>query len=172
MPGLHLTEAQVQRLCTADAPTAVSALRALVSAGFLSVTHDRAYVRTDIFSERTHPRWRPILCLVELANDGQDALTAASMAALRYATTLAVTNRARITALHVVPRPPRQTTSLDDLTQQLGRSVSAERLRDLIDVRAAAGSPNEELVRVARNIGAGLIVLAGASPARDRKSVV
>jgi hypothetical protein len=53
MPGLCLTGAQVQRLCTADAPTAMSALRALVSAGFLTATHEGAYMRSDIFKQRS-----------------------------------------------------------------------------------------------------------------------
>jgi hypothetical protein len=55
MPGLCLTEPQVQRLCTADAATAASALRALVSAGFLTVMADGAYARTDILRRRTRP---------------------------------------------------------------------------------------------------------------------
>jgi hypothetical protein len=55
MPGLCLTEPQVQRLCTADASTAASALRALVSAGFLTVMADGAYARTDILRRRTRP---------------------------------------------------------------------------------------------------------------------
>ena len=52
MPGLCLTEAQVQRLCTTDASTATSALRALVSAGFLTMMQDGAYARTDICRRR------------------------------------------------------------------------------------------------------------------------
>jgi nucleotide-binding universal stress UspA family protein len=139
---------------------------------------DGAYARTDILRRRAHPRptSRPtgapqvasgrILCLVDLENDGRDSLTATSMAALRYATTLAVASRARITALHVVPCPPQQTTSLTDITQRLRRSVSGEGLRDNVDVQTAAGSLNEELFRVARNIAAGLIVLAGDEPKR------
>jgi len=52
MPGLRLTETQVRRLCTSDAQTAASALRALVSAGFLTVMDDGSYVRTDVFRRR------------------------------------------------------------------------------------------------------------------------
>ena len=175
MPGLHLTEAQVQRLCASDGPTATSALRALVSAGFLTMTGDRAYARTDILrGNRVGPTTRPIgsphasgrriLCLVALENDNDEHLSADSLAALRYATALAVTHRARIVALHVVPRPQQQTTLLPDITQRLRRSVSGEGWRELIDVRVTAGSPNEELLRVARDIEAGLIVLAGDGP--------
>lgn len=181
MPGLHLTEAQVQRLCTSDAPTATSALRALVSAGFLTLTDDHAYARTDIFRGNRLPptarpmrlpqaRWRRILCLVAFENDSDEHLSAKSAAALRYATTLAVTSRARVVALHVVPRPQQPTTSLTDITQLLRRSVPADGLRELIDVRVTAGSPNEELLRVARDIEAGLIVLAGDGPDRTSPS--
>jgi len=183
MPGLQLTEAQVQRLCTSDAATASSALRALASAGFLTVM-DGAYARTDIFRGRAQPRptswstavpqaaWRRILCIVDLENDRRDSLTAKSMAALRYATTLAVTSRTRIIALHVVPRTQQQTTLLTDITQLLRRSVSGEALRELIDVRVTAGSPNEEILRVARDIEAGLIVLAADGPDRASPSAL
>jgi hypothetical protein len=48
MPGLRLTEAQVQRLCEASASTSASALRALVSAGFLRGLDDGSYRRADL----------------------------------------------------------------------------------------------------------------------------
>ena len=48
MPGLRLTEAQVQRLCDAGASSSASALRALVSAGFLHPRSDGSYVRADL----------------------------------------------------------------------------------------------------------------------------
>lgn len=48
MPGLRLSEAQVQRLCDVSAPTSASALRALVSAGFLRELDDGSYRRTDV----------------------------------------------------------------------------------------------------------------------------
>src|SRR5687768_907174 len=120
MPGLRLTEAQVLRLCATDACQAAPALRTLVSAGFLRLTDDGTYMRADVFTRPpdveparspkrvTRPSWRRILCLVEL--DKRDALSASAHAAQRYATTLAVTHRARVTALHVIPRPPRRGT--------------------------------------------------------------
>ena len=52
MPGLRLTEPQVERLCTADAFTSASALRALVSAGFLRPMADGSFGRTDVFVGR------------------------------------------------------------------------------------------------------------------------
>lgn len=48
MPGLRLTEPQVQRLCGVDPAMAASALRALVSAGFLQALDDGSYGRTDL----------------------------------------------------------------------------------------------------------------------------
>jgi hypothetical protein len=48
MPGLSLTEAQAQRLCTSKASTTTRALRALVSTGFLTVIDGGRYARTDI----------------------------------------------------------------------------------------------------------------------------
>jgi len=47
MPGLGLSEEQVQRLCGVSASTAASALRALVSAGFLRPLEDGSYRRAD-----------------------------------------------------------------------------------------------------------------------------
>ena len=175
MPGLRLTKAQVERLCTADGFTSASALRALVSAGFLTPMADGSYGRTDIVAgspevPRRHPRagaplsaWRRILCLVELEKEGRGPLSAAAYSALRYATTLAVTHRARITALQVVtpPSPP----SLTAVGEALRKSVFGETFRGLIDVHVAAGSVNEELIRVASDIHADLLVLGRAADA-------
>jgi hypothetical protein len=47
LPGLRLTEAQVQRLCDVNASTSASALRALVSAGFLHSDEDGSYRRAE-----------------------------------------------------------------------------------------------------------------------------
>src|SRR5688500_18965687 len=86
MPGLRLTKAQVERLCTADGFTSASALRALVSAGFLTPMADGSYRRTDVVAgspepPRPQPRvgtspspWRRILCLVELEKEGRGPL--------------------------------------------------------------------------------------------------
>jgi hypothetical protein len=51
MPGLRLTEAQVQRLCNATASTCVSALRTLTIAGFLRPLGDGTYGRADMAHE-------------------------------------------------------------------------------------------------------------------------
>jgi len=170
MPGLRLTEAQVERLCTADTLTSVSALRALVSAGFLRPMADGTYGRTDVLTGRQDtPRVRPstgmtlspwhrILCLVELENEGRGPLKAPAYSALRYATTLAVTHRARVTALQVVTSPSLR-ASLRAAAEMLRKTVFGEAFRGLIDVHVAAGSVNEELVRVATEVGADLIVL-------------
>jgi hypothetical protein len=48
MPGLRLTATQARRLCSVDAATCASALRALVSAGFLRPLEDGAYERSDL----------------------------------------------------------------------------------------------------------------------------
>jgi nucleotide-binding universal stress UspA family protein len=179
MPGLRLTSAQVRRLCAADAWTAASALRSLVSAGFLTVTTDGQYARTDIVAGRPATRsalrpqamstarvaWRRIVCLVEFEPTSRDALSAGSHAALRYATALAATHRARVTALHVIPASSQQTTSHGAIAKRLVGGVSGEGLRELIDVQAAAGSPSEELLRVATQTHADLIVLAAGEPA-------
>ena len=50
LPGLRLNEPQVQRLCNVNAATAASALRALVSAGFLDPLKDGHYRRADTTS--------------------------------------------------------------------------------------------------------------------------
>lgn len=49
MPGLHLTESQVQRLWNFDARTSQAVLHQLVAAGFLTA-HDNAYVLADAFA--------------------------------------------------------------------------------------------------------------------------
>ena len=169
MPGLRLTEAQVERLCTADALTSASALRALVSAGFLRPMADGSYGRTDVFAGRRDVArdrsstgivpspWHRILCLVELENEGRGPLKVPSYSALRYATTLAVTHRARITALQVVPPSPQP--SLTAAAEMLKKTVSGEAFRELIDVQVTAGSANEALVHVATEVRADLIVL-------------
>ena len=175
MPGLRLTKAQVERLCTTDELTSAAALRALVDAGFLIPMADGSYGRTDIVAgspevPRPQPRagappsaWRRILCLVELERDGRGALSTAAYSALRYATTLAVSQRARITALQVVtpPSPP----SLTAVGKALRKSVFGETFRGLIDVYVAAGSVSEELIRVATDIHADLIVLGRGADA-------
>jgi nucleotide-binding universal stress UspA family protein len=170
MPGLRLTEPQVERLCSADAPTSASALHALVSAGFLRPMADGSYGRTDLVTSdprdpldggraRTMPSpWRRILCLVDLDDENDNALSPAAHSALRYATTLAVTHRARITALQVVPQPPSE-SALTSVAEELRKSVFGEPFRGLIDVQVTAGSPNEEVTRVAKEIDADLIVI-------------
>ena len=169
LPGLRLTEPQVERLFAADLPTATAALHGLVSAGFLMPLPDGRYARTDLAASapagslvrgrgRHMPGpWRRILCPVDLERDTA-GLSTASHTALRYAARLAVTHRARVTALHVIspsPSGPARTSVTDRLTKR----VSAEPFRRLIDVRVASGSPNEEVMRVARDIDADLIVI-------------
>ena len=96
MPGLRLTEAQVQRLCDVSPATGASALRALVSAGFLRPLEDGSYRRADLppgfgasaSSGAMEAPWRRILCLIEFEDDTRECLTVASHSALSYATTL------------------------------------------------------------------------------------
>ena len=170
MPGLRLTEAQVQRLGYASASTSASALRALVSAGFLRALEDGSYQRADMaISSRTHstggvpPPWHHILCLVEFEDASHKSVTAASQSALCYATTLAVTQRARVTALHLVPRLPdtaaEQQTLLEQVRQDVRKHALAQTFPGLIDVHVDAGTTNEDLLRSARDIRADLIVL-------------
>jgi len=171
MPGLRLTTAQVERLCTADASTSASALHTLVSAGFLRPMPDGSYGRTDLATgvpsaplvgvrRRIMPSpWRRILCLVDLDDDSGNTLSSAARSALRYATTLAVTNRARITALQVMSQSPSD-PALTPTTDALRKSVVGEPFRGLIDVQVATGAPNEALARVAKDIEADLIVIA------------
>ena len=169
MPGLRLTTAQVERLADCDASTSASALHALVSAGFLKPLPDGSYGRADIASSapgNTSMReraailpspWRRLLCLVDRDGSGS-GLSTAARSALRYATTLAVTHRARITALQVIPEPVSRAAHAV-ATDELRRSISAERFRGLIDVQVATGSPDEEVARVANDIFADVIVL-------------
>jgi hypothetical protein len=51
LPGLRLTEAQVERLCAADGSSVAPALCALVSAGFLQAMPDGSFVRTDVAAD-------------------------------------------------------------------------------------------------------------------------
>lgn len=168
MPGLRLTEEQVQRLCDVSASTSASALRALVSAGFLHSADDGGYHRADVqfhsrsrsMSGEVNPPWRRILCLVEFENDGGGSLTAASHSALGYATALAGTHRTRVTVLHLVPKLPDGpedrlrfvTQAVDEVRRRVGSPA-------LIDVHVAEGSSNEEVLRSASEIGADLIVV-------------
>ncbi len=50
MPGLQLSEPQIERLWGLDAPTRESVLRALVGARFLRRTPRHTYVRMDLGS--------------------------------------------------------------------------------------------------------------------------
>ena len=190
LPGLRLTETQAQRLCSADASASASALRALVSAGFLRAFEDGRYGRSDIIMARSNatatpmsasrgvpgPPWRRILCLVDFGGGKGEPLDPVSHSALRYAIGLAVTHRARITALHVLPRLPQraalsagtvssvakeQQEFLAEVTRRLRTSVVGEAFRELIDVHVAVGTPHEELRRLAAEIQADLIVLGG-----------
>jgi nucleotide-binding universal stress UspA family protein len=178
MPGLRLTELQVERLCTADASTSAAALEALVIAGFLSLTRDGRYGRADLLanaSSKTLVRerarimpspWRRILCLVELDNDSADVLTTAASSALRYATALAVNHRARITALQVVAHHSSQPVSVS-VSDALRKSAFGKPFCDLIDVRVASGSPDEQVMRVAKDVQADLIVIGRGSGRND-----
>ena len=171
MPGLRLTEAQVQRLCDVNSATSVSALRVLVGAGFLRPLEDGSYQRADLppgfgasasFGAVEAP-WRRILCLIEFEDDTRACLTVASHSALSYATTLGVTHRARVTALHLVPGlpetlPERQMV-LERLTENVRRHALGQAVSGPIDVQIAEGSSNEDLLRAARETPADLIVL-------------
>ena len=171
MPGLRLTEAQVQRLCDVSDPTSASALRALVNAGFLRELEDGSYRRADIArgvdtrstSGTVEPPWRRILCLVEFEDDNHHSLTAASHTALVYATTLGVTHRARVTALHLVPSLPTRATEqeafVEQLVEDVRRHTLGQSIPGVIDVHVATGASNEALLRSAREIRADLIVL-------------
>jgi nucleotide-binding universal stress UspA family protein len=171
MPGLRLTEAQVERLCDVSAATGASALRALVSAGFLRTLEDGSYRRADLApdlgshssSDAMEAPWRRILCLVEFEDDRRHSLTAASHSALSYATTLGVTHRARVTALHLVPRLPETIDErrrvLERMTENVRMHASGHTMSELIDVHVTEGSSNEDLLGAARETGADLIVL-------------
>ena len=171
MPGLRLSEKQVQRLYDVNALTSASALRALVSAGLLRELDDGSYRRADLPSEfatrsisgAVEPPWRRILCLVEFEADHHQSLTAASHSALAYATTLGVTHRARVTALHLVPSLPatadEQQAFVEQLIEDVRRHTRRHRFRWPFDVQVATGTSNEDLLRSAGEIQADLIVI-------------
>jgi nucleotide-binding universal stress UspA family protein len=98
-----------------------------------------------------------------------NGLSTAARSALRYATTLAVTHQARITALHVISDPASE-SALMSVGDEPCRSVFGEPFRGLIDVHVAIGSPNEEVTRVAKDIDADLIVI-GRSGRGDGESL-
>ena len=171
MPGLRLTERQVERLCHVSASSSASALRALVSAGYLHEFEDGSYGRADIAARSpgplgpvtAEPPWRRILGLVEFKDGSYDSLTQASHSALRYATSLGVMNRARVTALHLVPTVPETAEEQEPFFEQVAEKVRERVLsspfRGLIDVHVAAGSSNDDLLRSAQDIRADLIVV-------------
>jgi nucleotide-binding universal stress UspA family protein len=171
MPGLRLTAEQAQRLCHESESTCTSALRALVSAGFLCVLEDGSYRRTDIAtglephstSTAGKPPWHRILCLVEFEGDDLNFMTAASHAALRHATALGVKHRARVTALRLVSSLPdtiaAQGRFLKRITEEVRKHVFGQTIPGLIDVQLGVGSSYEDLLRSARDIRADLIVL-------------
>jgi nucleotide-binding universal stress UspA family protein len=181
VPDLRLTTWQVERLFTADSSKSTSALHALVSAGFLTRGPDGRYGRADHLTSapidtttgaptRLMPSpWRRILCLVDLDNEHRHALTTVAHSALRYATTLAVTHRARVTALQVIPQRLSESVRTS-VTSRLRRSVLGEPLRGLIDVHVTSGSANEEVLRVAQDVHADLIVV-GRSGHRDGEAL-
>ena len=169
MPGLRLSEKQVQRLYDVSASTSASALRALVSAGFLRELEDGSYRRADVpydvgphsTSGAAEPPWRRILCLVEFEDHNHRSLTAESQSALAYATTLGVTHRARVTALHLVPRLPAtgQQAFVEQTIEDVRRHTLSQRIQGLIDVHVATGTVSEKLLSSAREINADLIVI-------------
>ena len=169
MPGLRLSEKHVQRLYDVSASTSASALRALVSAGFLRALEDGSYRRADVpygvdphaASRAAEPPWRRILCLVEFEDNTHRSLTADSQAALTYATTLGVTHRARVTALHLVPRLPAtgQQAFVEQTIQDVRRHTVGQRMQGLLDVHVATGTVREKLLPSADEINADLIVI-------------
>src|SRR5688572_11012260 len=171
MPGLCLTEKQVQRLCDVSATASASALRALVSAGFLRLLAGGTYGRADMAthsgtsapSDAMDPPWRSILCLVEFEDDSHANLTAASHAALGYATALGVTHRARVTALHLAPTLPDTTAQqqpfVAGVAETVQKHVRSQIVPGLIDVHVAQGSSNQDLIRSATDLRADLVVL-------------
>ena len=180
MPGLRLSEEQVQRLCDVDASTSASALRALVSVGLLRELDDGTYGRADIANGPdvrlaagdAHPPWRRILCLVDFEDERRDALTAASQSALGYAASLGVAHRAKVTALHLAQA---QSAGAHDHLAALGHIVHKtqwHRYREahsgLIDVHVATGTSHDDVLREARIRDADLIVLGRPEDATDR----
>ena len=67
--------------------------------------------------------WRRILCLVEFKDDCRKSLTEASHSALSYAKTLGVTHRARVSALHLVPRLPGTIAEQQTFVEQVTEDV-------------------------------------------------
>lgn len=180
MPGLRLSEPQVQRLCDVDASTSAAALRALVSAGFLQGPDDGTYRRADVangpnvrqVAGDAQPPWRHILCLVDFDNDGRGALTAASLSALGYAASLGVAHRAKVTALHLI-----QAQLVGAHDRQAARRHTVHKTQwhrwskvpsGLIDVQVATGTSSDDILRVAREMGADLIVLGRPEDATCR----
>jgi len=169
MPGIRLTEPQVERLCTAEPSTSAAALEALVGEGFLSPTPDGRYGRADLVASaskkalvteraRIMPSpWRRILCVVDLDRDDANVLGTAASSALRYATTLAVTHRARITALQVISHASEPAPA--SMSDALNKSVFGAPFRGLMDVHVAIGSLHDEIMRVAKDVRADLIVI-------------
>ena len=184
MPGLCLTERQVERLCHVSASSAASALRALVSAGYLHAFEDGSYGRADIAGGSrpplapvaAEPPWRRILGLVEFKDGNYDSLTSASHTALRYATSLGVMHRARVTALHLVPTPPEtaedQQPFFEQLAETVRKRVVGPPFQGAIDVHVAAGLSNDDLLRSARDIRADLIVIGRGDGGAARLSRV
>ena len=171
MPHLRLSEAQVQRLCDVTPPTSTSALRALVSAGFLCALEDGTYQRTDtspihsrsVATPETPAPWRRIMCLVEFEDDSHQTLAAASHSALAYAITLGVTHRARVTALHLAPSLPSSDTTpqrlVEQLVEELRKHPFGQSIPGLIDVHVAIGASHDGLFRAARDVRADLIII-------------
>jgi nucleotide-binding universal stress UspA family protein len=130
-------------------------------------SYRRADLPADIEARSTavavEPPWRRILCLVEFEDDDRDSLTAASHSALAYATTLAVTHRARITALHLVSsvaaKATEQQNEVEQLVERIRRHVLSHSLPGLIDVHVATGASNEDLFQAAGELRADLIVV-------------
>ena len=180
MPGLRLSEGQVQRLCDVDASTAAAALRALVSGGLLQGLDDGTYRRADLANGPdvrrgpgdAQPPWRHILCLVDFADAGRDALTAASQSALGYAASLGVAHRAKVTALHLMQAQPAGVHDHQAVLRQIVHRTQSHRWskarHGLIDVQVATGTSNDDVLRAAREMGADLIVLGRPEDATCR----